>query len=198
MTDRQTLDVYNASVKQYTETEMTDLHQQALEDFIPRVRRVGRVLDLGCGPGLHARQMMAAKLVVDAVDATPGFIAAAQRRGVSARLATFEDVPGPKDRYHGIWASFSLLHAPRASVAGHVARIAKALAPEGPFFLGMKLGTGEERDGIGRFYCYFSEAELRDMHENAGLRVDRSVTGVGKGLAGSDDAYALLTAVKDA
>ncbi|ABD53420.1 class I SAM-dependent methyltransferase [Jannaschia sp. CCS1] len=197
MSDDQTLSVYGDAVDRYTATPMEPEHIAALDHFAASVRPGGRVLDLGCGPGLQAETLVAAGLDVDAVDATPAFVEAAQSRGLNARIAVFEDLPGA-EIYYGIWASFSLLHARRDTVSGHVARLAGALSPGGIFFLGMKTGTGEARDGLGRFYSYFSVEELHQMLEDAGLRVTQTVTGRGKGLSGSDDTYALVHAVRDA
>lgn len=197
MTDDQTLTVYASAVARYTATPMVPEHIAALNHFASHIRPGGRVLDLGCGPGLQAETLAATGLFVDAVDATPAFVEAATARGVNARIAVFEDLPGT-DIYDGIWASFSLLHAPRNTIAGHVSRLAAALTPGGAFFLGMKTGAGEARDDLGRFYSYFSVEELHKMLETPGLRVTQTVTGRGKGLSGSDDAYALIHAVHDA
>ena len=41
--------------------------------------------------------------------------------------------------------------------------IFKSLKPDGLFSLGLKLGSGEKRDKIGRKYSYFEEHELRNI-----------------------------------
>ncbi|MEJ6395683.1 methyltransferase domain-containing protein [Gymnodinialimonas sp. 2305UL16-5] len=195
--DAQTLAVYEQSVDRYEAVPMLPEHIAALNSFADALPKGARVLDLGCGPGLQAETLTKAGLAVDAVDATEAFVAAAIARGIDARMATFEDLPGNRV-YDGIWASFSLLHAPRDAVADHVARLAGALTADGIFFLGMKTGEGEARDEIGRFYSYFSVDELHTMLTDAGLTVIDTVTGNGKGLSGSDDSYALIQARRDA
>jgi SAM-dependent methyltransferase len=48
------------------------------------------------------------------------------------------------DAFDGIWASFSMLHTPKAEHRTHVAAMARALRPGGYLYLGMKLGEGED------------------------------------------------------
>lgn len=72
-----------------------------------------------------------------------------------------------------MWASFSLLHAPRAAFPGHLARIFRALRPDGAFYVGLKGGSGEHRDALGRFYAHFGLEELRALLSAAGFeRID--------------------------
>ncbi|OAN78876.1 hypothetical protein A8B78_00470 [Jannaschia sp. EhC01] len=197
MIDHQTISVYGAAVERYRATPMSPDHVDFLDAFATKVCDGGLVLDLGCGPGDQAKRLMDHGLRVDAIDATPAFVEAAVALGVPARRALFEDLPGAT-QYDGIWASFSLLHAPRDAVQSHILRLAQSLTPGGVFFLGMKTGDGEARDNLGRFYSYFSVDALQGMLTDAGLTVTDSVTGRGKGLAGSDDSYALMIATADA
>jgi hypothetical protein len=47
------------------------------------------------------------------------------------------------EAFDGIWASFSLLHTPKAEHSRHIGAMARALRPGGYLYLGMKLGEGE-------------------------------------------------------
>ena len=193
MTDAETLAAYARDAARYTAMPMTDLQTQALADFIDRLPPGARVLDVGCGPGLQAAAMIRAGHRVTGIDPTPDFVTEALHNGVDARLGSVEDVMAVAE-YDAVHASFSLLHCPRADIPGHIARLARALRPGGVLFLGMKLGTGEGRDALGRFYTYVSEIELAGWIKAAGLTPERSVTGTGKGLAGTEDPYVLMTA----
>nr|WP_263619054.1 class I SAM-dependent methyltransferase [Ruegeria profundi] len=153
----------------------------------------GLVLDLGSGPGSDSAFFMRERLTVRALDATPEFVEHARNNGVDAHLGTFDDVT-EVDTYDGIYASFSLLHAPREAFPRHLAAIHKALKPGGIFFLGLKLGAGEHRDELDRAYTYFSQTEIEDALAQAGFSIDRITTGMGKGLAGSYDGFILVMA----
>jgi SAM-dependent methyltransferase len=180
MSDKATLEVYAAQAANYA--AMTDHKDPQLTDFMAALRR-GRILDLGCGPGRAAGRMARAGFDVVAMDAVPEMVAmAAQHSGVTAQLGTFEDING---HYDGIWANFSLLHAPRADMPRHLAAIKTALRSGGLFHIGMKLGTGAARDSIGRLYTYYPEDELTELLTQAGFVIDARAHGRDKGLDGT-------------
>ncbi len=186
MSDAETVGVYNARAGDYA--EMTDRPGRIDPDlltFMERLPAGAHVLDLGCGPGTASATMVAHGFVVTATDASAEMVAlAARHAGVEARLATFEEIEG-RDLYDGIWANFSLLHAPRDQMPGHLARLVTALKPGGMFHIGMKLGSGAQRDSIGRFYTYYSDEELSGLLEAAGLTIEDRSFGQDKGLDGT-------------
>jgi SAM-dependent methyltransferase len=155
--------------------------EPGLAEFVSELPAGGHVLDLGCGPGDSAHRFLKAGFTVDAVDATPAMVSRARELGVPARRATFDEIAG-QDIYDGIWASYSLLHAPRADMPGLLARLHRALKPGGRLHIGLKLGTGEKRDALGRLYVYYTEAELIGLLEAAGfsptIRATRRDTGL--------------------
>ena len=193
MSDDQTISVYQARAAGYADLGITPTQTTALEVFSKTLPENAHILDLGCGPGLHARAMMDRGHSVDAIDATQAFVDAAIAIGVDARLATFDDIAG-HNVYDGIWASFSLLHAPRADVPRYLSALGHALKPGGVLFLGMKTGTGEDRDAMGRHYCYFTPEELETMLTDCGLHITARVDGEEPGFAGTVDPFTLLHA----
>ena len=193
MADAKTLATYTRKAADYAALDFSAGEQAALGGFLSLLPPGGAVLDLGCGPGFHAARMAAQGFEVSAIDATPAFVEAAQEKGVAARLGTFDDLTETA-AYDGIWASFSLLHAPKAAFPRHLAAIHRALRPKGVLYLGLKLGQGEERDSLGRFYAYYKEPELRALLDGAGFGRIRATSGEGAGLAGTVDRFILLTA----
>jgi len=193
-TDPETLAVYGAQAQKYADMTADMKGDKHLAAFITAMPEGGSVLDLGCGPGRAAAQMAARGLIVDALDASPEMVAMAARHpGVSARLGTFDDIGGT-DRYDGIWANFSLLHAPRADLPRHLGALKEALRPGGLFHIGVKTGTGTQRDALGRFYTFYTEDELRTLLADAGLAAGASWTGRDVGLAGQADDWLVVHA----
>jgi SAM-dependent methyltransferase len=195
MNDEETIRVYDTQAEKYA--AMTDDFTAAdprLDAFIAACPAGARVLDLGSGPGSAAAKMAGAGLVVDATDASSEMVAMAARHpGVTAWQATFDQIEGDQI-YGGIWANFSLLHAPRADMPRYLATLHAALIPGGAFHIGLKTGTGEKRDSIGRLYTYYTDAELTGLLNAAGFTVTQRNTGREKGLDGQPaDWLTLLT-----
>ncbi|PSL17850.1 class I SAM-dependent methyltransferase [Shimia abyssi] len=197
MTDKETLDVYAGAARQYADgfaKPADKFHDPDFDAFVSALPEGGHVLDLGCGPGHWAARFANHGFLVSATDASPEMAALAKDDfGIDATVATFDDLVA-KGVYDGIWANFSLLHAPRAAFPGYLARVYTALKPGGVFHIGMKLGEAEGRDSLGRFYAYYGEDELKSLLGEAGFKVTRSRRGNGKGLAGGEETYVIVTA----
>ena len=169
MSDKETIDVYNAKAQDYVDLVTTDTPNRHLRAFMAALPTGGHALDLGCGPGNSAAMMRDAGFRVTAIDASAEMAKiGTQKYNLPITVGTFDDVT-EVSTYDGIWASFSLLHAPRADVPRHLKSIHTALKPKGVFVIGVKTGSGEERDGIGRQYTYFEKNELDTLLRGAGF-----------------------------
>ena len=89
-----------------------------------------RILDLGCGDGVLTQALVATGATVVGVDSSANLVAAAQARGIDARLMdgtalTFADA------FEGVFSNAALhwMRPPQAVVAG----VARALTPGGRF-----------------------------------------------------------------
>ena len=198
MADAKTIAIYDTKAQAYAEMVSRDAPDAALQVFMDALPPGGRVLDLGCGPGKSSAMMRDAGFVPDPVDASAGMVALAQEKyGLEARLATFDALTG-EAIYDGVWANFSLLHAPRADLPRHFAAISHALRPRGIFHVGMKTGTDAKRDGLGRKYTYVTVPELRGLLEDAGFAVITEKTGAEAGFDGVVAPWVVMLAKKNA
>jgi SAM-dependent methyltransferase len=192
--DPRTIAVYDAKAKDYADRFATAKPDRALAAFIAALPAGARVLDLGCGPGTASAFLRAAGHLPDPMDASPETVALANaRHAIGARIADFDAVTEVA-AYDGVWANFSLLHAPRSAMPRYLAALHRALKPGGLLHLGMKTGSGEARDGLDRMYTYYDVDELQALLRAAGFTPTALVEGTERGLAGTDDPFALLTA----
>lgn len=195
--DPRTLAVYDAKAAEYAAVFDNGGKAGAhLVRFMGALPKGARVLDLGCGPGGSSYLMMQAGFDVDATDASSEMVRFACDKGVAARIATFDEIEGDA-LYDGVWANFSLLHAPREKLPLHLAALAKALKQGGVFHIGMKTGEGTKRDHLDRRYTFVTELELRGLLEHAGLDIVAQNTGHEVGLAGTDDWWIVMMARKN-
>ena len=114
----------------------------------------GAILELGCGAGNHAAVMLAEGFVLRATDGSPEMAEVASRRINHPVEPMLFDELRDREAYDGVWASACLLHVPRDELAGIIGRIHRALKPAGIFYASYKIGHGDGRDSIGRYYNY--------------------------------------------
>lgn len=183
MADDQTIAVYDAQAETY-QKRFSGGSDPAVAAFIAAMPGGAQVLDLGCGPGGASAKMQDAGLIVTAIDASQGMVDSARAQGVPAKLGTFEDIPG-LGPFDGVWANFSLLHAPREKLPGYLRAIAHELVPGGIFHIGMKTGEGTKRDSIGRLYTYVGAEALAEMLSDAGFSITSRTNGRTEGLDGT-------------
>ena len=192
--DAETLAVYAARADDCADMPVDAVQKTMLAAFIDAMPKGARVLDLGCGPGLAAAAMLKSGLQVDAHDATPEMARlAARHQGVNVAQKSFDELDAD-NLYHGIWASFSLLHAPKSAFPTHLQAIHRALRPGGLLCLAMKLGKGEIRDKLGRLYTYYSQSELQDLLVAADFTPGDHSIGQSTGLAGDTSPFIIANA----
>ncbi len=66
----------------------------------------------------------------------------------------------------------------------YLGTLREMLKTGGMFHIGMKTGTGERRDALGRLYTYYTGPELEQLLRDARLTPFSSTTGRDKGLDG--------------
>jgi trans-aconitate methyltransferase len=194
MADEETLGVYARKAQDYADRFASREPGTHLSAFMRLLPPAARVLDLGCGPGNAAAAMIAAGHMVEAWDASPDMArVAAERFGIEVRVATF-DMLDAEAAYDAVYANFSLLHLPKREMPATIARIARALKPGGLLHVGLKTGTGERRDTLGRFYAFYEEGEIIGLLEEAGFAVTSRATGQEAGLDGTVSPWIILQA----
>lgn len=194
MSDAKTLDVYAARAAEYDARFSSLKANGDLTAFVAALPAGDLpVLDWGCGGGASARRMAALGMRVEATDAVPQMVDIARGYGIDARAERF-DALDARAAYRGVWANFSLLHAPHADMPDNLARAHRALVPGGILHVGVKAGTGSRRDGLGRLYHFWDEPALRDAVATAGFAIVSVRRGRETGFAGTDDPFLILLA----
>jgi len=197
MPDAKTIAFYDAAAERYANMMGTDAASDQLIAFMALLQPHAHVLDLGCGPARASVHMRDTGFVPDPVDASQGMIDLAnETHEIGARMLTFDDVD-MVDTYDGVWANFSLLHAPRADLPRILAALATALHANGVLHVALKTGSGEARDDIDRLYTYLTVTELHDLLTTAGFAVIATVEGHEIGCAGTDDPFVAMRARKN-
>jgi SAM-dependent methyltransferase len=182
--DPATLAFYAAEAEAYGRRADRLGASRAFLDFAARLPKGAAVLDLGCGTGRDTQALIEAGFDVTPVDGSPQMAREAEdRMGRSVRVQLFEHLDDV-EAFDGIWANASLLHVPRSALAHVLARVHRALKPNGLLFASFKSGGKEGRDAFGRYYNYLNADELTahlraagawasiDLHEGRGTGYD--------------------------
>ena len=165
--DDDTLQFYRRNAEAYA--GWAKAPSMRLKGFLALLPPGGSILELGCGAGNHAAEMLAAGFSLRATDGSPEMAAIASRRlGHPVEAMRFDGLDEHEAR-DGVWASACLLHVPRAELAGVLGRIHRALKPDGVFYASYKIGHGEGgRDSLGRYYNYPSPEWLQSAYAASG------------------------------
>jgi SAM-dependent methyltransferase len=175
-------------------------HSRHLDAFLDRLAQGARVLELGCGAGRDTVRIRERGFDLDATDGIPAMVVKAnERHGANARLMRFDELDAVS-HYNGVWAHACLLHCPRAKLPMVLARIHRALKPDGLHYASYKLGEGEAksdgRDLLGRLHNFPSAQWLFEAYKDANFDVLESETFAGKGSDGTQRDWLALTVMK--
>jgi SAM-dependent methyltransferase len=168
MHDAATLAFYDREAAAYAARNYQEARSAPLDRFLDMLPPGAAILELGCGGGRNAEQMIGRGFDVTATDGSPGLAAEAERRlGRAVRLMLFEELDAV-DVFDAVWAAASLLHAPAEALPIILGKVRRALKPGGRFLASYKAGSRPDRDALGRYYNFPSEAGLRDAYGQAG------------------------------
>jgi SAM-dependent methyltransferase len=164
--DEVTLKFYRQNAQSYA--DWAKAPSTRLRVFLALLPPGGTILELGCGAGNHAVVMLAEGFSLRATDGSPEMAEIAARRlGHPVEAMRFDQLDAHQ-AYDGVWASACLLHVPRDELAGILGRIHRALRPSGLFYASYKMGEGDGRDSLGRYYNYASPEWIDATYASAG------------------------------
>ena len=167
--DRETLQFYSSNAEAYA--GWVKAPPTRLKGFLALLPKAGSILELGCGAGNHSALMLSEGFAVRATDGSPEMAEIASRRlGHRVETLRFDELD-EYEAFDGVWASACLLHVPRGELAGILGRIRRALKPSGVFYASYKIGEGEGRDSLGRYYNYPSPQWLEETYASTGAWV---------------------------
>ena len=142
--DSGTIKFYDDQAATYANWSKPSKPNKYLETMLQNLPNSGHVLDFGCGAGWASKAFLEAGFQVTAMDASKGLIEqVGQHPKLNAICAPFESLDAVA-KFDGIWASYSLQHAPRDQMPDILARISKALKPNGVLYIGVQRGPETE------------------------------------------------------
>ena len=157
-----TLSYYAINAQDFINSTISVDMKSMQDEFSSLLQPDSLILDYGCGSGRDSKCFLEKGFRVEAFDGCDSFCKAASKlTGILVKNITFSDF-SEKQKYDGIWACSSLLHAKKSELPYLLKKIEEALCQNGIFYCSFKNGNFEgERNG--RYFSDFTKEELTEL-----------------------------------
>jgi len=146
---------------------------ETFNDLLPS----GRLLELGCGSGRDAKELIELGYDYTGVDISTGMLAEASKSNPGAKFVhgSLYDL-NFEEPFDGMWCAAVLIHTPRHRMDEALQSIRKNLVTGAIGYIAMKEGSGEriearpENDNANLFFSYWQRDEFREKLATNGYK----------------------------
>lgn len=175
--NNRTVESYNAHIQEYidgTSHEVLGIDKDWLDGSLADVPKDARILEFGSAFGRDAEYLAGLGYTVECTDATPAFVDLLQQKGFDAKVlnAITDELPQGLDF---VLANAVLPHFNRDEAMLVIKKVFDSLNTNGKFAFTLKQGEGEgegwseKKLGAPRFFCYWTESQIREVLESIGF-----------------------------
>lgn len=178
--EEDTVSWYDAHANEWATQHFSEKTTGALSREIPNFHKVfpaGRLLEIGCGTGRDAKELIA--LGYDYVGTDPSEVLLVRARelnpGATFLPVSVYDLDFPTHSFDGFWAYASLLHMSPDRLPQAFKRIREVVKPGGKGYIAMKERMPNEENGTdetGRYFSYYDSEEFAGILADNGFTVD--------------------------
>ncbi len=170
--ERITIETYDDMAQTWSANHSTTrfwgLEMDRFQSYLPQ----GRVLEIGCGGGRDAQELIALGYRYVGIDISAGFLTQARLNNPLAlflRMSAY-DLAFKENSFAGFWASAVLLHLPKNRVRQALEELHRVTRPKGVGFISVKEGQGE---GLidQRFFAFYSQEEFASLLKTNGFGI---------------------------
>ena len=165
---------YNQNCDKFFKDTVNVSMKHLYEKFLPRVKKAGLILDVGCGSGRDTKYFIDKGYDVISIDASEKMVDLARSySNGDVRLMNFNDINW-SDRFDGIWACASLLHISSKALLSVGKKLFLALKSNGVIYMSFKLG---EKNYIkdGRFFQSYNKNKLQKLIHEVGFTCENTI-----------------------
>jgi SAM-dependent methyltransferase len=167
----------------YGELKDKPFDRQLLDRFADRVRSIGPVCDVGCGPGQVARYVHDRGAATIGLDHSAGMLAEAARlnSGIAFLQGDMLSIGFRDASLGGIAAFYSIIHVPREQVTQALSEMRRVLRPGGAILLAFHLGqdmlhpTDFHGQPVDLDIALFELREMIGYVERAGFSIEEAL-----------------------
>ncbi len=167
----------------YEELEHKPLDRDLLDRLTARVRDIGPVCDIGCGPGHVARYLHDRGVLVTGIDLSTAMVdrATTLNPGIEFKQGDMRSLDVEDGAWGGIAAFYSIIHIPRPEVVAVLCELNRAMRPGGWLLLAFHIGDDvvhlDEWWGhqVSVDFLFFRPEEMTGFLKDAGFQVEEIV-----------------------
>ena len=167
----------------FHELDKKPLDRELLNRLAVRVKSLGHVCDMGCGPGQIGRYLKEQGADVLGVDLSPGMVEQAQRLNpdIEFKQGDMAAMTVEDEAWGGIAAFYCIIHVPREKVTKVFREWLRVLRPGGllllSFHLGQELLHLDELwdEEVNMDVFFFTREEMEGYLREAGFEVEETV-----------------------
>jgi len=176
-----TIDSYDKTVDKYIKSVKKLISEDKLSIFTSRLTKGAKILDLGCGPGLHSKRFFDEGYNVTGIDLSEEMIKSAKKKVPDSDFLVMDvtSLDFEDEVFDGIWANAIYLHLKKNEIHTALGEAYRILKKDGIFFVALKQGKGESFDvdkryGVKKFFAYYGKEELEKILESVGFSIMES------------------------
>lgn len=167
----------------FHELDKKPLDRELLNRLAVRVKSLGHVCDMGCGPGQIGRYLKEQGADVLGIDLSPGMVEQAQRLNpdIEFKQGDMAAMTVEDEAWGGIAAFYCIIHIPREKVTKVFREWLRVLRPGGllllSFHLGQELLHLDELwdEEVNMDVIFFTREEMEGYLREAGFEVEETV-----------------------
>ncbi|MEI6480174.1 MAG: methyltransferase domain-containing protein [bacterium] len=177
--DDKTINTYNLLATDY-DNETIDFWERfpptIINEFVSNTKKLGRVLNVGSGPGRDGLILQKNGLDVTCLDASEAMVKMCKERGLISLVGDFNKMPFENEVFDGVWAYTSLLHVPKEKIDISMSEIVRVLKKGGVLGLGLIEGDFNdyrESSGVGmpRWFSFYTKEEVEKLLQKFGFEI---------------------------
>jgi ubiquinone/menaquinone biosynthesis C-methylase UbiE len=187
---KKNIQIYNKYAEVYANYTNQKLLQFQLNKFISMIKKKGKVLDAGCGPGRDCDYFKSEGFSVVGIDIAEGMLKEARRKvqNVVFKKIDMKKLEFEKESFHGIWCVAAFVDISRNDAARVLKEFHKILKKDGILYISTKEGKGEriiKRERYGnepKLYIFYKQAELEELLKESGFEIVHAITSENDGV----------------
>jgi ubiquinone/menaquinone biosynthesis C-methylase UbiE len=186
MSDKLTVDAYDKIAEEFSRRNGVSLYGKEYDLFGSLLKKGTVVLEIGCGTGRDAEELVNRGFDYTGMDASEGMLAIARERVKTGKfmLGDFYHLDFPDGAFDGFWAAASFLHVPKKDIDVVLGEATRILKPEGIGFISLKQKTTmdegyikeEKAGGIERYFAFYSQDEIEGILKRNHFEVLQTTT----------------------